>query len=919
MGNIIYSKLRVLILVIVIGLTSQIVLLPWSKTVKAETQDAVWSWTTDEPTVFSSTVITDMAATQCSGSYQMKDIAGESEPKKVCVIAGDNVRFGNYLASGSFTSVVGFAYDGKMHKVWGACERSDSCLYLPGSDALVTKQYLINGIVRSLVIYKNFTHRLTQFINSSTLATEYSFDVSNPDYIFRSTGGYAWPVGGFGASDNGQWLAIEFRQRGIGLLNIETLEMKRISTMAFSYGTGYDPTSELAVSDDGKHITVMGMNAGLAVFDVDPNCGDEATDDRMSSVSPITQPCRAAQIDSGEFIYRLYSAFSPRFSDDGGELDFYATSYVGETREVSLRAEGYGTQRLDYLALGDSFSSGEGEVDDNYYLNGTNDEYEKCHVSTRSYPYIISDLLNINPNYMKNVACSGAKMSDIVGIDDNYWGQGKRLSETGLNLNRIDRILAQTWAKESFLPGRVHQESFVKKYSPGVITVSVGGNDAGLMQKLTACLGPNTCDWAGTAEGREKSAVEIKNLFGTLIQTYQALHDASPNSKIYAIGYPNIINPTGDCSLLTNFLLDDSEKQFISQGITYLNEVIAAAASAAGIKYIDIQASYGDHVICGKESPSAMNIIRLGDDFSPISLLDWMKVIGQESFHPNPLGHAYVAESIIGSVGNIMTYDYCGGGVIICPNGSLVPEPSAYWLPGQYHNYPTPKITDYVFDKDATSDNRQKELILANNSLAPGSPVSVEITSDLRSLGQFEATSDGALDVDVDLPIDLEEGYHTVHLYGTSYSGESIELYQIIKYEKPHLAPDVPPVVVDNGIDDTDNDNDPSNQTDIVTDKKSTPDTGNIIKPVVDKNDDILMASNDNNISGAEQLSGPIAIANEQMVKGASTVLSKPSTLTGADTNKKDDSTSIYIEIGAFCIVVIALTTLIIRKFKTKV
>lgn len=948
MSKIIHSKLRILLMVVLICILSLAALLIWSVTVKAETQDIAWSWTTTKPNTYSSFAVTDMDANLCSGPYQMKNIAGETDPKRVCMMSRDNVIFGTYFANGGFSSAVGFTYDGKMHKVWGACEGYNSCLYLPGSDTLATKQYLINGMVRSLVIYKNFTHRLTQFINPSTLATEYSFDTSNPDYVFKSADGYAWPIGGFGASDNGQWLAIEFRQRGIGVLDIETLQMKRVSTMAFSYGKGYDPTSELAISDDGGHVAVMGSNAGLTVFDVTSTCGDEATDDRMSSVYPIAQSCRTAQIDSSEFIYRFHNAFSPRFSVDGGELGFYAISYVGEVREVSLRAVGYETQGLDYLALGDSFSSGEGELDDSYYLNGTNDEYEKCHTSTRSYPYIIANLLSIDPNYIKSVACSGAKTTDVVGMDTLYLGQGERLGERNLNLSDSDRVLAQTWAKESFLPGRVHQESFVKKYNPGVITIGIGGNDAGLMQKLTACLGPDTCDWAGTAEGREKSAIEIKNLFDTLVQTYQTLHTVSPNSKIYAIGYPNIINPAGYCSLLTNFLLDDSEKQFLSQGVAYLNQVIAAAASAAGIKYVDVQESYGNHVICGEESPSAMNFFKLGDDISPIDQLGWLKLIGQESFHPNYLGHALVAESIIGSVGNIMAYDYCGSGVTICPDGSLAPEPSNYWIPNQYHNYPASKIADYVFDRGDALDNRQKKLIVASNSLAPGSSVSVEITSEPRPLGQFEAASDGSLTVDVDLPIDLEEGYHTVHLYGTSYSGESIELYQIIEYRKPYVEPDIPPVEEDNttgtddtgstndvdntdGVNDTDSDDstdgtvdtvetdDVNNQTDIVVDKELVSEVNSLITPAMNQNNDLAVVSGINSINGVEQLDESVAMMSEPMVKGASTVLRKPLTLAGLIANKKDNIISIYAVIGVFCAVVIVIAVLIIRKLKTRV
>lgn len=875
---------------VILGLIVQFVSLILPANLNAESGSAAWSWVDNKPMVFSSNIVQDIGSSICPRLLETKTIIGESAPKKVCMMAGDNVRFGvYYLGNGSaYLPAVSFSYDSNMYKVNGVCGQYDSCLYLPDTDTLVTKQYLINGLVRSLVLYKNFMQRLTPVIKGVIPTLSYNFDSSNPDYVFKNADGYAWPIGGFGASDNGQWLAIEFRQRGIGLLNVDTLQMKRVSTLSFSYGTGYDPKSELAVSDDGESVAVMGVNAGLTVFDVNSECGDEATDNRMSSKSPIAQPCRTARINSEEFIYRLKNSTNPRFNDDGGELGFYSTSYVGEMREVSLRAAGYGSMRLDYLALGDSFSSGEGELDDSYYLNGTNNEYEKCHVSTRSYPYIISNLLSLDPNYMKSVACSGATTKDVIGSDTLYLGQGERLGANNLDLNDGDRILAQTWAKENFLPGRVHQESFVKKYSPKVITIGIGGNDAGFMQKLVVCLGPDTCDWAGTAEGREQTAIEIKNLFSTLVQTYQALHIASPNSKIYAIGYPNIIEVDGDCDLLTGFLLDESERQFMNQGISYLNEVIAAAARSVGVKYVDIQDSYGGHVICGAESPGAMNLIRLGDDISPINRLDWFKVVGQESFHPNLLGHAYMAGSIVESVGNIMTYDYCGGGVNLCPNSSLAPEPSAYWLPSSYHNYPTQEIANYVFDRDDASDNRQKEIVLTSSSLTPGSSVSVEITSDPRSLGQFEATSDGALNVDVDLPIDLEEGYHTVHLYGTSYSGESVELYQIIEYKKPYIAPETPPLVDDNIVDDTSETSDTSN----IDDTNSTNEANNTNNDSVESTDDTNNVNDADNINVTNNQDDTVSVENNN---DTNSLGNSDSTNDASNTNKKDSINNVVI------------------------
>lgn len=921
MVGVIYFRWRVPVLVIAIVAT-QILLVFSPKLAQAETASMTWSWATTQPTVFSSNPITDMATGLCPNNYEIKDIAGESDPKKVCISKGNSVSFGTYYTWPSYLPVVSFSSDTKMYRLNGICGQYDGCLYLPGDDSLVTKQYLINGIVRSLVIYKNFTNRLTRFFNLETRRTEYHFDSSNPDYIFQSDTGYAWPIGGVGASDNSKWLAVELRGRGIGLLDVETMQMKRISTtLVFRYGVGYDPVSELSVSNDGQHIALMGSNAGLTVFDVDSNCGDEATSARLTEEPPIVQPCRSAQLDTTEFINHFIQALHPKFNDEGTELNFYATSYTEGSREVSVHAASYASQRLDYLALGDSFSSGEGESDDSYYVNGTNNNYEKCHVSTRSYPFLIANLSGVDPNYTRSVACSGARMGDVLGGDKSYLGQGNRFNDKNMDLNHSDQVLFQTQAVESFLPGRVHQESFVKKYQPEVITIGIGGNDAGFMDKLRACLGPDSCVWAGTSQGREQTAVEIKNLYGQLVNAYQTIHAASPRSKIYAIGYPQIIDETGQCSPLINYLLDSSEKQFMNQAVTYLNQVMAAAAKTAGIKYVDIQNSYGNQVLCGSAQSSAMNSIKLGDDNSPIEQLDWLKVIGQESFHPNSLGYSLAAESIFGSVGNIMNYNYCSGGAVICPENTPVPEPSSYWLPETYHDYPLQEITDFVSDRADSTDNRQKQLILASQSLAPDSAVEIEINSTPQILGQFNTTTDGSLDVSVDLPIDLEEGYHTVHIYGTSYSGESVDLYQVIDYRKPIIIQnDQPPVVTNDG-------NDPviapvvskvNDEAISANTENSKVDTSSNVEPNsenIDAEAPSVIEANIDMAIGSRQLADAVILPDEQSTKRLA-IINQP--LLKKETSKKQpDQTISQALIYASCAFIGIAAWLVVRRTKS--
>lgn len=700
-----------------------------------------------------------------------------------------------------------------MHKITNACGINYQCLFLPDTDTLVRKEYLVNNNVQSPVIYKNVSTRLTRFYDPITLSHQYSFDASNPDFVFREAGGYAWPIGGFGSSQNGKWVAMEFLGRGMGLLNVETNQMRRFTMRGWTYSVGANPVSEFAVSNDGLHVAQMGLNAGIEIYDVLPGCGDEATDYQMRYAPQMPILCKNASI-LYDYITYFKTAYLPKFSDDGGQLDFFATSKQSGPRQVSLRASGYSGRKLDYLALGDSYSSGEGEIDDNYYVNGSNDEHEKCHTSNRSYPFVVSNLLGFNLENVESVACSGAKTIDVIGSDSTYWGQGDRLGVKYLNLDDLQRQAVQSEALAQFIPGRARQNSFVGLYQPSVITIGIGGNDAGFMSKLTGCLGPGTCNFAGTAEGKEQTAVEIKGLFNTLVNTYTEIHKASLNSKIYAIGYPRIISKVGTCGAYVNFLFDSTERDFINTSILYLNQVVESAARAVGIGYVDIYDSFGEHTLCGSEAPSAINLVMLGDDLGPFNNLKWFRLIGSESFHPNPLGHEFTGQMIVNKVGNILTSNNCANQAIICPDGSTAPEPPVELLPDGYHDLPDIKNISFVYDKLDPNQIYDKSIIMPDYSFAPNSDVNLVFGSNQKLSWDLMASGTGSVDASIQLPDSVPEGIYLIYINGSSYSGDDISFYafahfyvmgQPFDYPDPDIDDPLPPTEDP----DTDDDDDP--------------------------------------------------------------------------------------------------------------
>jgi lysophospholipase L1-like esterase len=371
-------------------------------------------------------------------------------------------------------------------------------------------------------------------------------------------------------------------------------------------------------------------------------------------------------------------------------------------------------------------------------------------------------------------------MGDVAGSDKDYLGQIGRLGPGYLNLNPAQKTLAQTAARENFIPGRIHQQRFVSRYKPKVITVGIGGNDAGFMSKLRTCIGLDTCEWA--TSGRHETAAEVAGVFPRLVNTYTELHKASPGSKIYVIGYPKVIDQNGNCSVLNGLLLNPTEREFMNKGIEYINAVVQAAAKKAGVAYIAVEDVLGGHVLCGSSQPTYMNDITLGDDNGPGGKLDWIKVVGQESFHPRPEAHQLIAERINTFIPNLQTYNYCTGGKIICPTDTKLPRIPDYW--SQLLGTKTErKLYFSRFAKDAFDDkNPEVEIALPSDSLQAGSSVSVELHSDPQTLASLMTDNDGGLISTLTLPVDTPEGFHTLHILGTAPTGELIDYYQVISY-----------------------------------------------------------------------------------------------------------------------------------------
>ncbi|WP_350276103.1 SGNH/GDSL hydrolase family protein [Kribbella sp. HUAS MG21] len=228
----------------------------------------------------------------------------------------------------------------------------------------------------------------------------------------------------------------------------------------------------------------------------------------------------------------------------------------------------------NYVALGDSYASGVGTRS---YIDSSG----SCQRSTKAYPYIDAGRIGANLTF---VACSGARVADVTA-------------------NQLPSVTS----------------------AADIVSVQVGGNDAGFSSVITECAKPS---WLGDCTGAIANAQSIINntLPGRLNNLYSAIRGRAASADVVVVGYPRLFNGT-DCNAGTFF--SPTEMNRLNATADLLNSKISASASAAGFAFVNPTAKFIGHAVCG--SPEWINGLS-----NPVS----------ESYHPNVTGQVAYADLV---------------------------------------------------------------------------------------------------------------------------------------------------------------------------------------------------------------------------------------------------------------------------------
>lgn len=149
------------------------------------------------------------------------------------------------------------------------------------------------------------------------------------------------------------------------------------------------------------------------------------------------------------------------------------------------------------------------------------------------------------------------------------------------------------------------------------VTLTVGGNDLGFLDKAARCADPAVPSCALTDAERAMLPVVTGRITGLI----EAVHTRAPQAKVYVTGYPLLLQPQGaDCVVgtltLTNVptsvpaILPAAKAAELDQAAVALNGAIRASVTSSVkryAKYVDVTAAFTGHGLCGAADTGTPN------------------------------------------------------------------------------------------------------------------------------------------------------------------------------------------------------------------------------------------------------------------------------------------------------------------------
>jgi lysophospholipase L1-like esterase len=265
--------------------------------------------------------------------------------------------------------------------------------------------------------------------------------------------------------------------------------------------------------------------------------------------------------------------------------------------------------RGSYVALGDSYTAGLGIPEQTGATAG-------CGQSTSSYPYLVARSLRLD---LTDMSCSSATIADMTAAQP---------TGDGTNPAQLSALSSGT----------------------ALATVSIGGNDIGLIDIVTKCTeldlvpalipggGSSTltpCEDFYTSGGTDQIRQRIQAVTGHLADTLTQIRERAPHARVYVVGYPDLLPAGGDgCGGALGITAGDIA--FLNREEVRLNGALEQVARAAGDGYVDTYTPSQGHDACSAPASRWLEPLLTTSAAAPL--------------HPNAAGERGMADAVVEAV-----------------------------------------------------------------------------------------------------------------------------------------------------------------------------------------------------------------------------------------------------------------------------
>jgi lysophospholipase L1-like esterase len=219
-----------------------------------------------------------------------------------------------------------------------------------------------------------------------------------------------------------------------------------------------------------------------------------------------------------------------------------------------------------YVALGDSYTSGP-------LVPNQHGEPIDCGRSDHNYPSLVAEALGMDP--FIDVSCGSA--------------QTKHMTEPQTDLP---------------LGGTNPPQFNALRADAALVTVGIGGNDAGLVGVAEKCAQLGATDPMGTScrdywapGGNDKVAARIEETKPKIAAVLQGIHQRAPQARVAIVGYPDVLPKNGE-SCWPMVPLSPDDIRYIDELIVRINAMIAGQAAANDAEFVDTYRDSGGHDVC---------------------------------------------------------------------------------------------------------------------------------------------------------------------------------------------------------------------------------------------------------------------------------------------------------------------------------